>query len=41
MAQNNTTQFIVTETFRSENPQERKDLLQQIIDAYVSMKINL
>lgn len=41
MAQNNPTQFIVTETFRSENQQERKDSLQQIIDVYVSMKINL
>ena len=41
MAQSKPVGFVVTETFRSETQQERKETLQQMIDAYLSMKIHV
>lgn len=39
MVQHETTRFIVTESFQSETLQQRKALLQQVIDAYLSIKL--
>lgn len=40
MEQSNTIQFVVTETFGSENLQERKEAIQRMIDTYLSMKVS-